>query len=155
MVECSGASGDAGGREKSQSACPTPARWRLRVSPVLSEGCRVFPPPNRVPGETLGSSVVIVAFLPEGVVLVPALRSTRSLVGGVRWAQRFWSLFLFVNPPVVGICFFCIFSFSSFGRVFVLLPPQRLSSVVSGCCFIYKAGRKPISRDDTACEARF
>ena len=32
------------GREKSQSACPTPARWRLRVPPVLLEGCPVFPP---------------------------------------------------------------------------------------------------------------
>ena len=61
----------------------------------------------------------------------------------------------FCRSTGVGICFFCIFSFSSFGRGFVLLPPQRLSSVVSGCCFIYKAGRKPILRDNTACEARF
>ena len=62
-------------RGKPLSAWPTPARWRLWVPPVLPGGRRglLFLSPRRVPGETLGSSVVIVAIL----------------LGGVDWSRRF------------------------------------------------------------------
>ena len=67
--------GDGLDREKSLSACPTPARWRLRVPPDLPGGRRGLPflSPRRVPGETLGSSVVIIV----------------SRLGGVDWYRRF------------------------------------------------------------------
>ena len=56
-------------RGKLLSAWPTPARWRLRVPPDLPGGRRGLPclSPRRVPGETLGSSVVIVVILLGGV----------------------------------------------------------------------------------------
>ena len=62
-------------RGKPLSAWPTPARWRLWVPPDLPGGRRglLFLSPRRVPGETLGSSVVIVAIL----------------LGGVDWCRRF------------------------------------------------------------------
>ena len=67
--------GEGWDRGKPLSACPTPTRRRRWVPPDLPGGRqgRPFLSPRRVPGETLGSSVVIAAIL----------------LGGVDWCRRF------------------------------------------------------------------
>ena len=96
-------------RGKPLSAWPTSARWRLRVPPDLPGGRRGLPflSPRRVPGETLGSSVVIVAILLGGVdwcrrfgVLEPCGRSW--------WAQRSRGFFVFVHPPLSAFVSFAL-----------------------------------------------
>ena len=97
--------------------------WRASGLPFLS--------PRRVPGETLGSSVVIVA----------------SLLGGVDWYRRFGvselggrspvdaavtRLRRFCRSAVIGICFFSFFSFLSFGRVCVAFAPAPIVGCI-GC----------------------
>ena len=132
-------------RGKPLSAWPTPARWRLWVPPDLPGGRRGLPflSPRRVPGETLGSSVVIVAILLGGVdrcrrfgVLEPSGRS--------RWAQRSRGFFVFVDPPLSAFVSFAL-SLSFLLGVTVLLPPQHLSLYGSVGCFVYKAGGNPFS----------
>ena len=73
--ELRSARGEDWDREKSLSAWLTTTRWRLRVPPDLPGGRRGLPflAPRRVPGETLGNSVVIVV----------------SLLGGADWYWRF------------------------------------------------------------------
>ena len=127
-------------RGKPLSAWPTPARWRLWVPPDLPGGRRGLPflSPRRVPGETLGSSVVIVAILLGGVdrcrrfgVLEPSGRS--------RWAQRSRGFFVFVDPPLSAFVSFALSLLFLLG-VTVLLPPQHLSLYDPVGCFVYKAG---------------
>ena len=80
--------------------------WRASGLPFLS--------PRRVPGETLGSSVVIVAFLLGGVDWYRCFGALelggRSSVGAV-----VVKLLRFRRSAVVGILFSCCFSFVSFG----------------------------------------
>ena len=61
----------------------------------------------------------------------------------LRWAQRSWSLFILVDPPLSAFVPF-MFSFSFRLDGFVQLPSQHLSSVVSGIYYINIAVRKPI-----------
>ena len=115
------------------------------MTPNLSGGRRGLPclSPRRVPGEALGSSVVIVAILLGGVdrcrrfgVLEPSGRS--------RWAQRSRGFFIFVDPLLSAFVSFAL-SLSFLLNVPVLLPSQHLSLYGSVGCFVYKAGENPFS----------
>lgn len=143
-MECSGASGVTVGIGRNPSR-----RVRLRRGGACGcrqsflKGVRCSPSsPHRVPGETLGNNVVIVASLPEGVAWY-----RRSGALGAWWQAS-------GGRSVCGACFLfsfrrCrLFSFSfsfslrfSFGRCAVW-P----SSGLFWCGFIYKAGRKSVSR---------
>ena len=126
---------------KPMSVWPPPARWRLWVPPDLPGGRRGLPflSPRRVPGETLGNSVVIVAILLGGVdrcrrfgVLEPR--------GRFRWAQRSRGFFIFIDPPLSAFVSFAL-SLSFLLGVTMLLPPQHLSLYGLVGCFVYKAGK--------------
>ena len=115
------------GSGKPLSTWPTPARWRLGVPPDLPGGRRGLPflSPHRVPGETLGSSVVIVAILLGGVdrcrrfgFLEPSGRSRR--------VQRSRGFFVFVDPPLSAFVFFCSFSIVFFGRDYAASAPAPI-----------------------------
>ena len=105
--------------------------WRASGLPFLS--------PHRVPGETLGSSVIFVASLLGGVDWYRCFGGSelggRSPVGAA--ATRF--LRFFVDRPLSAFVFL-VFSLSFLLGVTVLLPPQHLSLDVSVGCFVYKAG---------------
>ena len=108
--------GEGWDRGKPLSACPTPTRRRRWVPPDLPGGRRgrTFLSPRRVPRETLGSSVVIFMVLLEGVDWYRCFGALelggRPSVGAVAV-----KLLRFRRSAVVGILFFCCFSFVSFG----------------------------------------
>jgi hypothetical protein len=92
------------GREKSLSVRPTPTRWRLRAPPYLPEGRGVEPSSlARVrtrgnPRIRLGSSVVVVAFLPGGIAWYAAFQSARSVWISSVGATAARHLRFFVDP---------------------------------------------------------
>ena len=110
------------------------------MPPDLPGGRRSYPSsPLTVPGETLGSSVVFVAFLLGGVDWYRCFGGSesggRSLVGAA--ATRL--LRFFVDPPLSAFVSL-VFSLSFLLGVTVLFPPQPLSLDGSVGCFVYKAG---------------
>ena len=127
-------------RGKPMSAWPTPARWRLWVPPDLPGGRRGLPflSPRRVPGETLGSSVVIVAILLGGVDRCRRFGVLESS-GRSRWAQRSRGFFVFVDPTLSAFVSFALSLLFLLG-VTVLLPAKHLSLYGLVGCFVYKAG---------------
>ena len=76
------------------------------------------------------------------VLLGTGTSESRSLVGDLRWTQRSRGFVVFVDPPLSAFVSF-LFSLSFLLGVFVLLPPQPLSSVVSVGCFVIQSGGKP------------
>ena len=117
--------GEGWDRGKPLSAWPTPTRRRRWVPPDLPVGRRGRPflLPRHVPGETLGSSVVIVAVLLEDVDWYRCFGALelggRSSVGAVIVKRL-----RFRRSAVVGI-FLLLFLFRFLG-VIVLIPPQHL-----------------------------
>ena len=109
--------------------------WRASGLPFLS--------PHRVPGETLGSSVVIVASLLGGVDWYRRF-GVSELGGRLRWTQRSRGFVVFIDPPLSAFVSF-FFSFFLLG-VLVLLPSQHLSLVVSVGCFGIQSGGNPFSQ---------
>ena len=89
--------------------------WRASGLPFLS--------PRRVPGETLGSSIVIVASLLGGVVWyrrfgVSELGGRSSVDAAVTRLRRF------CRSAVIGICFFSFFLFLFFWACLCCFHPS-------------------------------
>ena len=94
-----------------------------------------------------GSSVVIVAVLLEGGAWYATIRNSRSVVELVRRAQR-WRATLVLLIYRCRHCFLFFFSCFLFWAWMCCGPSS--CSVVSVGCYIYIAGRKPISREKCA-----
>ena len=116
------------GEEKSMSAMSDTGAVMLAGAAVLLEGRRVYPshsPPctERNPRISPRSSVVIVAFLLEGVAWYAASRRHKRVMGMLRRMQRLRDIFVFVDPTLlalVSLLFLLLF----FLGLFVMLAQQ-------------------------------